>query len=76
MFLLGHTYILRKNVNDIILNSHSRRTLSDAMRCEWSVPCPDVARWISAVRSSGRKTTATSSWAGLQVLLRRVRLRI
>jgi len=60
MFLLGRTYILRNNVTDIILNSNSRWTLSDAER-EWSVPCPDVARWVSAARSSGGKTTATSS---------------
>jgi len=60
MFLLGQKYILRKNMNDIILNSNSRRTLGDAER-EWSVPCPDVARWVSVARSSGGKTTATSS---------------
>jgi len=68
-------YILGKNVNDIILNSNSRRTLSDAER-GWYVPRRDVALWVRAARSSCRQTTANSSWAGLQVLLGRARLTI
>ena len=50
---------------------YSRRTLKRAAESERAVPCPDVARWVSAVRPSGGKTAAARLRAGLRALQHR-----